>query len=284
MSNINSPFCFNLLENTPSFIIIIDENQRIYWLNQSFCDFLGLEREHLIGMSDSDMKGPCLKEVLNAAVRVEVFAGILDKWIELQDVMVVNGEQFEQKKQKLTVCYYADVSEKIHAEKQLLQLESTLTHKMSHDAVTGMLNHYSMFQTLNVEVSRSRRYNNPLSVVLMNVEYLPASDSDAEGTLAHENISQEKIEQLRLMISQLLKDQMRWADIVGHLKDFDFVLLLPETVYESAEILVEKLNNSLKNAAKDVKHIRYGLSQWQKGDDVEMFLQRAVAELNSETA
>ena len=283
MSNINSPFCFYLLENSPSFIIIIDENQRIYWLNQSFCDFLGLERENLIGLSAGDMKEPCLKQVLNTSARVEVFAGILDKWIELQDVMMLSGEQFEQQKQQLTVCYYADISEKVHAEKQLLQLESTLTHKMSHDAVTGMLNHYSMFQTLNVEVSRSRRYNNPLSVVLMNVGYLSGSDSVAEDALAGESMTQEKVEQMRLMISQLLKDQMRWADIVGHLKGFDFVLLLPETVYESAEILVKKLNSSLKNVAQDVKHISYGLSQWQKGDDVEMFLQRAVAELNSET-
>lgn len=278
MSNINSPFCFYLLENSPSFIIIIDENQRIYWLNQAFCDFLGLERENLIGLSAGDMKEPCLKQVLNAAARVEVFAGILDKWIALQDVMLLNGEQFEQKKQQLTVCYYADISEKVHAEKQLLQLESTLTHKMSHDAVTGMLNHYSMFQTLNLEVSRSRRYNNPLSVVLMNVEYLSESDLAVQ-----DDATQEKVEQMRLMISQLLKDQMRWADIVGHLKDFDFVLLLPETVYESAEILIKKLNGSLQNIARDVKHISYGLSEWQKGDDVEMFLQRAVAELNSES-
>ncbi len=273
MSDINSSLCFNLLENSPSFIIVIDEQQRIYWLNQSFCDFLGLEREQLIGLSASDTKEPCLKQVINATVRVEIFAGILDKWLELQDMMRLNGEQFELEKQELTVCYYADASKKIQIEKQLLQLESTLSHKMSHDSVTGMLNHHSMFQTLSSEVSRSRRYNNPLSLVLMKVDYQSDSSATAE----------ENTEQIRLMISQLLKDQMRWADIVGHLKDFDFVLLLPETVYESAEVLIKKLNNNLQNAAMDVKHIKYGISQWQKGDDVTMFLDRAVEELNSET-
>ncbi len=41
--------------------------------------------------------------------------------------------------QELTVCYYNDVSALIEAEKQLLQLENTLSHKMSYDPVTGML-------------------------------------------------------------------------------------------------------------------------------------------------
>jgi len=276
-SKISSSLCLNLLENSPSFIIVIDEQQRIYWLNQSFCDFLGLEREQLLGLSASDAKEPCLKQVLNETVRVEMFAGILNKWLELQDVMRINGEQFGQEKQTLSVYYYVDASKKIQAEKQLSQLESTLSHKMSHDSVTGMLNHHSMFQTLSAEVSRSRRYNNPLSVVLMSIKY--QSDSDI---LSQEGLAQEKQEQIRLMISQLLRDQMRWADIVGHLKDFDFVLLLPETSYESAEILIKKLNDGLKNVAMDVMHIKYGLSQWQKGDDVKMFLDRAVDGLNLE--
>ncbi|MCW8931815.1 MAG: PAS domain-containing protein [Gammaproteobacteria bacterium] len=276
--DINSSLCLNLLENSPSFIIIVDEQKRIFWLNQAFCDFIGLERESLIGLSENDIKEPCLAQVLNATVRVEIFAGILDKWIELQDVMNFNGEQFGQENQNLTVCYYADASKKVQSEKQLMQLESTLTHKMSHDSVTGMLNHHSMFQTLSSEVSRSRRYNNPLSLVLMNVNY------QLGDTVDQKTPSSEKIEQMRLMISQLLKDQMRWADIVGHLEDYDFVLLLPETAYQSAEVLIKKLNESMHNVALDAKHIKYGISQWKKGDDIQMFMERAAVELNSEVA
>lgn len=278
ISNINSSLCLNLLENSPSFIIMIDEQGRIFWLNQSFCDFLGLERDTMIGLSADDAKEPCLAQVLGAKPRVEIFAGILNKWIELQDLMSFNGEQFGLENQELKVCYYADASQRVQTEKQLLQLESTLTHKMSHDSVTGMLNHHSMFQTLSSEVSRSRRYNNPLSLVLMKVEY------QADETSQQEMLVQENIEQMRLMISQLLKDQMRWADIVGHFEEYDFVLLLPETDYESAKVLIKKLDEGMNNVAPNTQHIRYGLSQWQKGDDVLMFLERAARELNTETA
>ena len=112
MQNMN--LCLRVLENNPSFIVIIDKNHSIYWLNQSFCDFLGLERDSVIGKSALDTKEPCLQQVLSAKVRVELFAGVLDKWIELQDVMMINGRLSENEaEQELTVCYYVDASRKV---------------------------------------------------------------------------------------------------------------------------------------------------------------------------
>ncbi len=267
----NAPLCLKLLEANPSFIIVVDQRQSIYWVNQSFCDFLGMEKKQLMGLNAVTATEPGIKKILNNAIRIEVFAGILDKWIELIDVLTIDDSELSSSKQTLSVYYYQDVTQLVRVEKQLLQLENTLSRKTSHDSMTGMLSHHSMLQTLNSEVSRSRRYNNPLSLVLMSVDYLSCSDTKAK----------EKVEQIRLMISQLLKDQMRWADIVGHLRGFDFVLLLPETVYESAEVLIRKINDRLQNVAIDARHISYGISQWQKGDDVKMFLERAARQLPS---
>lgn len=269
MSEINSPLCLKLLENSTSFVVVFDQNQSIFWINQSFCDFLGMERQQLIGRTADNTQEPCIKQILNSSARIEIFSGILDKWIELHDVMMLDGNELDHPDQKFTVQYYNDVSTLVQTEKHLLQLETTISHKMSHDSVTGMLSHHSMFQTLNSEVSRSRRYNNPLSIVLMTIDYQACSAA----------MEQENIEQFRLMVSQLLKDQIRWADIVGHLNEFDFVLLLPETVYESAEVLIRKINDRLRNITIDAQHIFYGISQWQKGDDVNMFLNRAASDM-----
>lgn len=269
MSDINSPLCLKLLENSTSFVVVFDQNQSIFWINQSFCDFLGMERQQLIGRTADNTQEPCIKQILNSSARIEIFSGILNKWIELHDVMMLDGNELDHPDQKFTVQYYNDVSTLVQTEKHLLQLETTISHKMSHDSVTGMLSHHSMFQTLNSEVSRSRRYNNPLSIVLMTIDYQACSAA----------MEQENIEQFRLMVSQLLKDQIRWADIVGHLNEFDFVLLLPETVYESAEVLIRKINDRLRNITIDAQHIFYGISQWQKGDDVNMFLNRAASDM-----
>ncbi|MCU7940541.1 MAG: diguanylate cyclase [gamma proteobacterium symbiont of Bathyaustriella thionipta] len=273
MSDINTLLCIKLLENSTSFVILLDQNQTIFWINQSFCHFLKMERKNLIGLSEDTVNEDCLKQIISKTIRVNLTSGMFNKWIELGDVMTINGSELGYPEQKFTVHYYNDVSKLAAAEKQHQQLENTLVHKLTHDSVTSMLNHQNMVQTLNSEVSRSRRYNNPLSMILMTIDYQSCSDS----------MAQEKIEQIRLMISQLLKDQMRWADIVGHLNEFDFVLLLPETVYESAEVLIKKINERIQNAALDSRHISYGISQWQKGDDVKLFLDRAAKQLSSQS-
>ena len=64
MKEMNASLCFRLLENNPSFVIIIDQNQKVVWLNQSFCDFLGIDRQQAIGKSMEEAKEPCLKQVL----------------------------------------------------------------------------------------------------------------------------------------------------------------------------------------------------------------------------
>jgi GGDEF domain-containing protein len=252
----------------------MDEHAAIRWINQSFCDFLGVERERLIGKKSASVSEPCLIQVLNHNNRIELFAGILNKWIELKEVIKLDGSLVDDEPvEKLTICYYEDASEKVKLEQHLKQLESTISHKMSHDPVTGMLNHHSMLQTLSAEVSRSRRYDNPLSIILMKVDYSVLS----QGA---EAIDSETVERYRLVISQLLKDQMRWADIVGHIEHYDFVLLLPETDYDSAKVLLNKLNQGLKNAAIDIQAITYGVSQWRKGDDVNLFFARAAENMN----
>jgi len=144
-----------------------------------------------------------------------------------------------------------------------------LAHKIPHDSITGMLNHNSMYHTVSLEVSRSRRYNNPLSLILMNINYSSCVDNS-------NSFSDEKIEQIRVMISQLLKDQIRWADIIGHLEHSDFALLLPETNHQSAQILINKLNKNIQNISLNSDYISYGISQWKKGDDVNLFIERAI--------
>ncbi len=68
-----------------------------------------------------------------------------------------------------------------------------------------------------------------------------------------------------------------------HLDGYDFVLLFPETVYESAEVLVNKLKEHLQSVAADKIDISYGISQWQKGDDVRLFINRAADNISPES-
>ena len=85
-----------------------------------------------------------------------------------------------------------------------------------------------------------------------------------------------------LSISQLLRDRLRWADLVSRFDERLFVLVLPETTDEAAHKLVEDLSSQLSRFRSsdlvqqpiDVK-VRFGVTEWHKGDDTRRFLKRA---------
>jgi len=114
-------------------------------------------------------------------------------------------------------------------------------------------------------VSASRRYNSPLSLVCISIE----SDMDRDKALKK--------------ISYLLKDQTRWADLVGCNADRDFILILQETTRDSALQLVDKLVTHITQTNESAETgIRacFGVTQCQRNDDAESMLERAEAALS----
>ena len=77
-------------------------------------------------------------------------------------------------------------------------------------------------------------------------------------------------------ISQMLKDQLRWADQIGMIDDNTFLIILPETSYSAAKELATKLAND-RTALAD-RHadwiIKFGAAAWQRGDDPGKLLNR----------
>ena len=145
-----------------------------------------------------------------------------------------------------------------------------LQEQSLHDAMlTSLLNRRGILVSLEPLVARSRRYNSPLSVVAMGLDTGSAPDK------------------ARVQVSYLLKDQTRWADLVGCNQDGEFILILQETTQDSALHLVEKLSAHLSGLSKEQQSpvsARYGVTQCQKNDDAESLLERvegALAEARS---
>ena len=83
-------------------------------------------------------------------------------------------------------------------------------------------------------------------------------------------------------LSFLLKDQTRWADLVGCNSARDFILVLQETTRDSALQLVEKLSARLatmSEAAAEPILASYGIAQCEKNDDAASLLERAESAL-----
>ena len=169
--------------------------------------------------------------------------------------------------------FLVDVSALRLLMEQKSELQQELKEVRAIDEETGLPNSKALFQSLEPQVSRSRRYNNPLSVIIMRITSL----DEIHNKYADDS------RKVLLAISHMLNDQMRWADIIGRLSDTDFLMVLPETHDDAASGIAEKLRERIETLVvpdieefehSDIK-VDFGVAEWKKGDDVGLLMMRA---------
>jgi GGDEF domain-containing protein len=106
-----------------------------------------------------------------------------------------------------------------------------------YESKTGLFAHWFVTLRADEECQRAARYERPLSVVL--VEPRPGSDAT----------------KVREQVAGWLRQQVRAVDIVGHLGNSQFVLVLPEAEASAAEHVVARLR-------ADVREVDTGLSSF----------------------
>ena len=251
-----------LLQACPMALALSDSKQNITWVNENFEKYLGISADEIQSTNIDDLPSG-LKQLFTSSSTVHIPANKLreDQWYMCNKYNL--GESGN------TMHYITDVGPLylLMQEKELLRDE--LEEALARDPVTGMPNQKALFQSLESQVSRSRRYNNSLSVVILQINNLELLDE------AHKA-------ELLVPISQMLNDQVRWADIVGKLRDNEFLLVLPETSTEACEKLCENLSQRLTELvlplgiASNYKiAARFAYAEWQKGDDAGLLLLRA---------
>jgi len=260
------------LNMSPVGVVIYDDNNKISWLNQVMCEFVATPIEQLIGLSaldfssqylDSFSEHPDLWKVSNTTIRQ-------NRWLISLDSPP--GSPSNTDEPSADTRYYVDVSEIMKLKTEVRNLQDQLENNSTSDTLTGLLNKRSLLQSLEPQVSRSRRYNNPLTLIVMQID----------DFAVHSDIAKPAIDQVLTAVSFYLRDQMRWVDLVGRTADNEFTLILPETRLEDANILVDKINSRLsKLSLPDMPDItisvdaRFGIAEWEKGDDTNMLIRKA---------
>jgi len=161
---------------------------------------------------------------------------------------------------------FIDVSEQTELEQSHAKLSAELKQHILTDTITGLLNWRGLVLALEPQVARSRRYNSPMSVIMIEIR--------CEGNR----------NRLLLQVARLLKDQLRWADLVGCSERHEFVLVLPETTADSAVQLAGKLEQRLADMGDAIDgqnlSICYGVTGWRRKDNASTLLNRAGMSLS----
>ncbi len=141
------------------------------------------------------------------------------------------------------------------------------------DALTGLLNRRAFLESTGREVARSKRYNDDLSVILLDVDHFKLIN-DRRGHAAGDMVL--------AAVGQLLNQAVRTCDIVARWGGEEFVLVLPSTSLEGAQQVAERVRDLLENAGiRDGNGdpipvtASFGVATYTLGDTLEQVIDRA---------
>jgi two-component system, cell cycle response regulator len=101
------------------------------------------------------------------------------------------------------------------------------------DPLTGAFNRRYMMEQLPRELERCRRYGNPLSVIMCDVDHFKQVN-DVKGHSAGDDVLQQ-------FVARMQRSIRATSDWVARLGGEEFVIVLPETGFQGAMFVAEKI-------------------------------------------
>jgi len=219
-----------------------------YWLNPYLCSALMLKEP--VQPTGEWVENDPLDNLLLKSGRTFQLPGGQDEqvWLKREHIQAIESD----------VYLFHNCSDLVVIGNECRRLQGELSKAEDSGSVHGLINNDVIMQLLDGHISRSRRYLNPLSLLRISYKF----SAEMEPQLVSRCIQR---------IAFFLKDQLRWADQVGMLNEHTFLIILPETNYESAASLLKKFNaephlSLFSSGEGRPLSFSIGLVEWKKGD------------------
>jgi diguanylate cyclase (GGDEF)-like protein len=253
-----------LFDACPTGMLAIDDEVCIRWANPALESMLNLSVEELVG-KDKNTLPEGLHALFDETDMLHLsLNGNGERWLHREVRQVEDGS-----KTTLRLHFYQDISKQVEAQRESEALRQRVEDLTITDELTSMANRRATLQSLDAQVTRSRRYGNLLTLCAVRLSHPDGADL----TLPDQSI---------LVLAQYLRERLRWADVIGRFEDQLFLLLMPETNEEDAANLLQQIvqecrDGALKDLGEDpVPVIEIGVAGWSKGDDPQRLISRTI--------
>jgi diguanylate cyclase (GGDEF)-like protein len=254
-----------LYDACPTGMLAIDDQVCIRWVNPALESMLSLDGEAIVGKEKSELPEGLHALFDETDILHLSLNGEGERWLQRQVKEVTDGTNTS-----LRIHFYQDISSQVLAQQENDQLRRQVEDLTITDPLTGMANRRATLQALEAQVTRSRRYGNPLSLGTLRLSHpdLP------ETALPDASI---------LALAHYLRERLRWADIIGRYENQLFLVLMPETGLEDATRILEQIVEECQEGAlSELDHnplpqLDIAVATWEKGDDPQRLIQRTLA-------
>ncbi|MFA6636450.1 MAG: diguanylate cyclase [Candidatus Omnitrophota bacterium] len=145
-----------------------------------------------------------------------------------------------------SLLVYREYSAKIAEEKRLAEYHAV------HDGLTGLHTQKYFKQHLEREVSRSKRYKSPLSLIMCDVDHFK-NFNDTYGHLAGDKALK--------TVAEIILSNVRASDIVARYGGEEFAILLVEAGAEEVKSAAKRLKSLTDEAITIASRIKSGVAK-----------------------
>jgi diguanylate cyclase (GGDEF)-like protein len=157
------------------------------------------------------------------------------------------------------------------SQRGLERLSADTTQLAITDSLTRIMNRRGITVSLLDAMAQAERYNTPLSVALGDIDHLKRiNETHGHGTgdkvLSH--------------TAAVLSETLRMPDKVGRYGGEEFLVIFPHTGLAQARKIAERMRGAVQKSKLDIDRnkvqvtLSLGVTQFQKGEDLEQLLSR----------
>ncbi len=258
-------------------IVIVTNKEEITNINKKFLEFFGIESFDKFKESKKDIFDLFQEEfgfiTRNQMKKQECWLKYIKDLPEVDRIVKIKNHIHEEKLFTINIDYYENKEHyyifSLTDITMIKEKANLLEYQSSHDKVTGLFNKNKFDEFYEKEVKRSKRYKNDLSIILFDIndyrEILEIHESSIGDIILKE-------------ISQIMSHSIREQDISARWGGEEFLVLLPQTNLEGAQIVANKINTTVFEHLFTEKQLKltasFGVTELKEDDDERIFMSR----------
>lgn len=220
-------------------------DQRFHYANPKFAEILGYSVEEILELGPADITPaddlPLVLDVIRRALagefqQITFTTRARRKDGEIITVEVSGKAPLDIGGRPALIGVWADITERLAAEREIEALQTRLRDQALHDGLTGLYNRLFLAENLDREIARAARHGYPISAVIADLDFFK-SVNDRYGHLGGDAALTH--------LADLMRQHARASDIVCRYGGEEFLLLMPDTPIEVACQRAECLRQSL---------------------------------------
>lgn len=278
---VNCEFYHALLDNLFEALYIVDSDETILYWNKA-CELLtGYAAEEMVGRSYEQTAIAYVSgQITDEAKQRQGLGRVLEssvagKW--KGSIQRKNGQTIYVKSHITpiqlndgTVAGAVEILRNMTSQLALEEAHQEILEASRRDSLTGLYNRCSLTEFFKAEIERSKRYQQPFSIILADIDYFKRFN---------DQYGHEVGDQVLKRISEFFGESIRQPDLVGRWGGEEFLILTPNSDRPGAVHLARRLRKKIGQMSLDDMDetitVSFGVSEFNQGQSLDQLLYQA---------